>query len=153
MPSESLMPMCLNSQIWLPLARRVNDRPIEPAPRPDRAWLLDALLAVADTLGFGDRRNILGRRLDLVTSHAKHLAVIKYWIATKAVRYIVIVVKLADVQSGTAALTLTLAIGAHEGVTSNLLGKLPTHVRRPSMPDIVRRADARSRDVRDFPSD
>lgn len=77
-----------------------------------------------NALCFRYQWNVPGCRLDLVTGHAENLAVIQDGLATKAVRNVVVEVKLSDREPCAAALALALPVATKEGFCFDFLGKL-----------------------------
>jgi hypothetical protein len=74
----------------------VDDLSVKFSPAGDFPGLADAPLAVLDTLGFSDSRDISFCGFLVMASCAKNFAVLQRWFAAKSVRNVVVIVKLAD---------------------------------------------------------
>jgi hypothetical protein len=87
----------------------MNDVAIELSPASNSAALLNPAVSILDALGFGDQRNVVLARLFVVAGVAKYLAILQGRFAAKAVRNIVIEMKLYAEQRATRFVLTLLA--------------------------------------------
>src|SRR6185436_19155019 len=92
-----------------PISPCVNDLAIELAPASNGTRLLDPVVSILDALRLRDQRHVMLACFLVMAGVAEYLAVLQRWLTAKAVRNVVVEMKLNAEQCATRFVLTILA--------------------------------------------